>query len=434
MNAAVAQERWQGQVIDGKYALRDWIGGSASTAVFRTELPGKSEQPVAIKLVRADFGNPAQQVLRWKESAQLSGPNLLQIFDSGACRITGAQWVYCVMEYAEEHLDQVLPTRPLALAEVGELLPPVLDGLAFLHARGLVHSRLKPSNIFAIKNRVKLSFDNVRSAGNGIQVNTPGAYDPPEAESGKLTTAADIWSLGMTLAAALDQRPVVWNRTTAVIPAVPKSVPSPYRLIVRECLRINPEERCSIDRIRELLHIQTQAPTSIQALKPKTSKVKLAAPVSALLVLSAIVFGVISLRHHSETALAPTTATVTKPSDEPTIAQPASTAPGSNTRAGSNAYVMAGIVERVLPQVPRSARLTIHGKVRVKVRVTVGSNGEVSSATLSSAGPSRYFARLALEASQKWKFTPAEGLRGTQWLLEYKFGRNSTEVNPFELH
>ncbi|HTZ96720.1 MAG TPA: hypothetical protein VMB18_10000, partial [Terriglobales bacterium] len=171
MNAAVAQERWQGQVIDAKYPLLEWIGGSAATTVFRTELPGKPAQPAAIKLVRADSLNPAQQVMRWKELATLSNPDLLRIFDAGSCRVNGAQWVYCVMEHAEEHLDQVLPSRSLSAAEVSELLPPMLDGLAFLHARGLVHSRLKPSNLLAVKNRLKLSTDNVRQVGNGTTAN-----------------------------------------------------------------------------------------------------------------------------------------------------------------------------------------------------------------------------------------------------------------------
>jgi TonB family protein len=90
-------------------------------------------------------------------------------------------------------------------------------------------------------------------------------------------------------------------------------------------------------------------------------------------------------------------------------------------------------VKQVLPQVPFSARQTIHGKVRVKVQVAVDPSGNVSSAKLVVPGPSRYFARLALESSQQWKFQPA-GVDGqpapSHWLLEYRFGRSSTEVTP----
>jgi TonB family protein len=96
-----------------------------------------------------------------------------------------------------------------------------------------------------------------------------------------------------------------------------------------------------------------------------------------------------------------------------------------------------GIVKQVLPQVPFSARQTIHGKVRVKVQVSVNANGDVSSARLVVPGPSRYFARLALESSQQWKFQPArvDGQTApSHWLLEYRFGRSSTEVTPVAAH
>jgi TonB family protein len=435
MNAAVAQERWQGQVINGKYPLLEWIGGSASTAVFRTEFPGKPAPTVAIKLVRADsLLNPAQQVLRWKEYAQLSDPALLQMFDSGACQITGAQWIYCVLEYAEEHLDQVLPARPLSAAEVSELLPPVLDGLSFLHARGMVHSRLKPSNILAIRNRLKLSVDNIRSFSQGAKIHPIGPYDAPEAESGKLSPAADLWSLGMTLVAAFDQRPLIWNRSNPAMPAIPRSIPTSYRLIVRECLRVHPEERCSVERIKELLHPQARpSKPSSQARRRKVL-----APVLAVVALSAVIFGLIFFRHTSKTQTAPAAVAEVQPSSEGTAPEPAPTIPNAPAQSGSLPVATKGaVLERVLPAVPLSARLTIHGKVRVRVRVAVDQSGRVSLATLTVPGPSRYFARLALEASQKWRFTPAQpGGRPaeTEWLLQYKFGRSSTEVDPIEVH
>src|SRR5579885_1930176 len=146
MNAAIAQERWQGQIIDGKYPLLEWLGGSPHSAVFRTEIPGQQPRAAAIKLVRAESSSAAQQVSRWRAATSLSHSGLLRIFDAGHCQITGAHWVYCVTEYAEENLDQVLPVRPLSTDEVRELLPPVIEVLTFLHAKGLVHAGLKPSN------------------------------------------------------------------------------------------------------------------------------------------------------------------------------------------------------------------------------------------------------------------------------------------------
>src|SRR5260370_40910168 len=65
--------------------------------------------------------------------------------------------LYVVMEYAEENLSQILPQRSLTESEVRDMLGPVLDALVFLHGKGLVHSRIKPSNILATADQLKLS-------------------------------------------------------------------------------------------------------------------------------------------------------------------------------------------------------------------------------------------------------------------------------------
>ncbi|HEY7353699.1 MAG TPA: TonB family protein [Terriglobales bacterium] len=455
MNAAVAQERWQGQVVNGKFPLLEWLGGSASTAVFRTELAGHSPQSAAIKIVRAESVNAAQQISRWKESATLAHSNLLRIFEAGHCQITGSQWVYCVTEYGEENLDQILPVRPLSSVEVMELLPPVLEALSYLHAKRLVHGRIKPSNIFAIKNQLKLSVDSIRSFDQAVKANQLTAYDPPEIESAVLSPASDVWSLGMTLVAILEQRPLTWSKSAQVDPAVPKSIPAPYSLIARECLRINPPSRCSVQRVRELT---SQVPPAPQVALAPAPKKKIAAPTLAVIAAAILILAVVArrstqkqlvpavptqeetaahTRHTPATdAVPPHTTAVTK---QPVVAAPKPTPmimPSTSTRsAPSNAALndarAGAVVERVLPNVPTSARLTIQGHVHVKVRVAVAPTGDVSSASLASPGPSRYFARLALESSQKWKFKPTGASQ--EWLIEYLFGRTATETTPVEV-
>jgi TonB family protein len=79
---------------------------------------------------------------------------------------------------------------------------------------------------------------------------------------------------------------------------------------------------------------------------------------------------------------------------------------------------------------------TITGKVRVTVKLNVDPNGKVSNASLQSAGPSEYFARVALEASRRWKFDPPQSsgeATPSQWLLRYAFSRGGVEVHPEQL-
>ncbi len=101
------------------------------------------------------------------------------------------------MEYAEEDLADILPQRALTPEETRDMLGPVLDALEYLHGKGFVHGDLKPANILATGDHLKLSSDAIsrvgESQGGSRRVD---AYDPPEAISGMLTPAADVWSLG----------------------------------------------------------------------------------------------------------------------------------------------------------------------------------------------------------------------------------------------
>jgi outer membrane biosynthesis protein TonB len=72
-----------------------------------------------------------------------------------------------------------------------------------------------------------------------------------------------------------------------------------------------------------------------------------------------------------------------------------------------------------LPEVPRSALQTIHGTIRVFVRLLVDKHGTVLAANPHIAGPSRYFARLALQSAKKWTFTPANVQQRTLFVRFY---------------
>src|SRR5439155_18082718 len=91
------------------------------------------------------------------------------------------------------------------------------------------------------------------------------------------------------------------------------------------------------------------------------------------------------------------------------------------------------VLRQVLPDLARSARSTIQGKIRVSVRVDVDPSGKVTSAKLTSPGPSQYFARLSLQAARHWEFKPPQRNGQTTpstWLLRFRFGRSATEVSP----
>jgi TonB family protein len=83
-----------------------------------------------------------------------------------------------------------------------------------------------------------------------------------------------------------------------------------------------------------------------------------------------------------------------------------------------------------MPQVSPSARRTIQGKIKVRVRVEVDAQGNVSSASFESAGPSKYFSRISMDAARQWKFSPSNaGQNRREWRLQFAFTRAKTEAS-----
>jgi TonB family protein len=91
------------------------------------------------------------------------------------------------------------------------------------------------------------------------------------------------------------------------------------------------------------------------------------------------------------------------------------------------------VISEVIPDVPRSARETIRGTVRVSVRVIVDKEGTVLVATADDPGPSRYFERLAIQASKKWKFAPTDSGEQRIMLVRFNFRRAGTTARADSL-
>ena len=433
MNTAVARLNWEGQVVDGKFPLQKWLGGSERCDVFRTELPGQPPQAAAIKLVSADAGNAERQVNRWQTVATLTHPNLLRVLHAGQCQINSTPLIYVVMEYAEEDLSQVMPLRALSPEEARETLMPLVAALSYLHEKSFVHSRIKPPNIMAVGDQLKLSSDSIHAVNeSGYQALPPTAFDAPEVAHGVASRAADIWSVGVTLVKCLSQRPEIREGSRQIAPGDAETISEPFRRIARECLRRDPKTRCTLADIRNWLRPASAAPAVLQPTKrPARSSLRVIALIAAV-VLLAVIFALRWATRGNQENPAQTGQQQTATGIVSTQPSAPDSAPGASqpTHAAQGA-----VAERVLPDVSVSARKTIQGKIRVSVRVAVNPAGEVTAATLASPGPSKYFANKALEASRRWKFKPAavDGRpAASEWMLRFQFGRTGTEVVPTE--
>ncbi len=430
MNTAAARDNWVGRVIDERFTLLRWLGSSGSSDVFLTELPGQGSQKAAIKLILSDGSDLESRIATWQATAPLSHPHLVRLFYVGHCQIEAMHLLYAVMEFAEEDLSQIIPERSLTPAEAREMLHPVLDALSYLHKKGFVHGRLKPSNVMVVNNELKLSSDSLRVAGElGGHMPAPSVYDAPEIATGAISPASDVWSLGVTLVEALTQHPPVLDRSTHTEPVLPGLVPQRLAGIARECLQFEPARRCTLSEIKARLD-PGKSPTEPASKSGGVVPAKLGiTALVAALVLLAVVAGLKLGVHPSRPS--PPPARPQPPAE--VVVRPQSPAPVNQSSAG--VIVKGAVVERVLPNIPRSASQTIQGKIRVKIELTVSPSGDVSEAKLVSPGPSKYFANQALQAARSWKFQPAkvdgQGVSST-WILPFQFGQSAIEVAPVE--
>jgi len=448
MDAAAVLNDLEGRVVDGQFRLLCRLGGSEQSAVYLTQFDGNPPRMAALKLVAASAPDAEARLAGWVAAANLSHPNLLRVFHSGHCRLDGERFVYSVTEYAQEVLAEVLEQRPLTADETRETLGPVLDALRYLHAKGFVHGRLKPSNMVAINDCLKVSADCVAlAAGGGTNRTGKEAYDAPELGRGKITPAADVWSLGMTLVCCLTQRLARWEPWTGQAPAIPAEIAEPFGEIARECLRVEPAERCSLETIRGAFDGEL-APAGEKKPVPPVRRSRWTASIVAVGVLALVVAGALQVRSRQAHAPAATAAKTEalpaagaqKPAHGTALGRPSvegSTRPAAKAASASPGAAAsmpdstsAGVLKRVIPDVLPEAQRTIRGHVLVRVRVSVDANGSVTDAALETASGSNYFNRLALEAARQWEFAApksGETAQGT-WAVQFDFTHNGVEA------
>ena len=462
--------KWESQIVNGVFPLLRFLGKSNHSVVFLTEAEGSAS--AAIKLVPADPGRTEVQLSSWRAAAALSHPHLIRLLNVGRCQLGGHPFLFVVMEYAEQTLAQILPHRALTADEVREMLLPTLNALAFLHRKNLVHGQLKPPNFLGVNDQLKLASDTIRPAGESTSgIAKASLYDPPEANSGGFSAAGDIWGLGITISEALTQCPPAWPDEGSETAPLPATLSPAFVDIVRRCLSRNPANRPTIADLEAQIKPVPQASAvsvpqpvvrdaAVRATRSQESpKRSLFVPALALALM--VLVGVWAALHlfqshrnsqrsvssasptASHEAAPPATAaqnpkgsvsaspevSVVSSSVKSAQSGPALSRPVSRTSdqpALALADVPQSVLHQEIPTVLRSARESIHGHIKVTVRVTVDHSGEVVDQTVENPGSSKYFTRVASEAARKWRFAPADNQNSREWLLQFEFTRDGT--------
>lgn len=142
-----------------------------------------------------------------------------------------------VMEYVDGlQLDKWLKTKPTK-AQKQQILSELFEAIQYLHNKEIVHSDLKPQNILVAGNHVKLLDVGFSDKDEFTQSNigyTPTYAAPEQIKGGTTDSRTDIYAIGALIRLLF---------------------PHDYRLVVRRCMRTNPQKRyASIADIQQAMH------------------------------------------------------------------------------------------------------------------------------------------------------------------------------------
>ena len=194
----------------GAYNIVEEIGHGGMGEVYRAgRADGQYEKEVAIKLVRGGY-DTASVLERFRHERQilasLDHPNIARLLDGGT---TDEGVPYLVMELIEgTPIDQYCDSHNLNVTERLRLFVQVCSAVQYAHQRLVIHRDIKPGNILVTKEGVPklLDFGIAKildpSASSTVTVAgplTPEYASPEQIRGEPITTATDVYSLGVVL-------------------------------------------------------------------------------------------------------------------------------------------------------------------------------------------------------------------------------------------
>ncbi len=197
--------------LGSRYVLHDLLGRGAMGQVFRGSVRG-SGAPVAVKVLKPELVSDTEVVARFfRERSILTSidhPNVAKVLDL----VVEGETLGIVMELVEgQDLRRYLRARgALPPGEAVRLVCQLLQGLAVVHAGGVVHRDVKPENVLVSMARgqmgLKLTDFGVSRLSYGASltkmtslIGTPEYMAPELAEHDSATPAADLYSAGIVL-------------------------------------------------------------------------------------------------------------------------------------------------------------------------------------------------------------------------------------------
>lgn len=275
----------------GRYRPNRLLARGGSSMVFRAHDENLGRD-VAVKLFSS---GRYDDVARFRaEVAVLAGlrhHGVVSILDAGVDDSSPRDSrPFLVMELVEgDTLRAVLNAGPLTTRQIGEVAFEVAEALEYVHARGVIHRDVTPANIMIVDYGTRFSRPRARLTDFGIAIHathpqeltdetfgTAAYLSPEQVRSETLTSASDIYSLGLVLLECFT-RTVAFPGTPVESalshldrdPELPDDIPDRWRTLIQAMTHADASHRPSA------AGVATAARAALRADRGDTSPLKL---------------------------------------------------------------------------------------------------------------------------------------------------------------
>src|SRR5918912_1852267 len=260
-------------LIGGRYRLHSLLGQGAMGRVWAAH-DEVLERGVAVKEVLLPPAVPeaerealvARTLREGRAAARVRDPRVVTVYD--VVEDDDRPWLVLQLLQPRTLADVLAAEGPLDPARAAVIGLQVLDGLAAVHAAGVLHRDVKPANVLFGRDggAVLADFgvatleDDAAVTSTGLVLGSPAYLAPERARGEAPTPAADLWSLGATLFAAVEGHspfhregplPTLGALLTEDVPDAPSA--GPLAPAIAALLTKDPAARPDADTVRSLL-------------------------------------------------------------------------------------------------------------------------------------------------------------------------------------
>ncbi|MGC4088386.1 MAG: serine/threonine-protein kinase [Polyangiaceae bacterium] len=266
-----------GQVVAGQYRLTEKLGVGANGTIWEAERIADGGL-VAVKLLRAAVAHDNVAADRLRREAAALGlawhPNVVEIYDDGHLP-DGTSYLVMERLYGESLATRLRRKGMLTPQEALPIALEVCDALGAVHAAGIVHRDVKPSNIFLCREPgtsdassqsnehakildfgvARVEWAETRLTNADVPLGTPGYMPPEQLEGQEVDARSDVYALGAALYECLSGRAPParsgdsWDRAadenageSGVQPAL-RAIPGDWRTIIERAMSPLPRDR-----------------------------------------------------------------------------------------------------------------------------------------------------------------------------------------------